>query len=112
MVAIDTAASCVGKAFDVRLAGGHQHIEKARDVGGVCCEGIRDAPRDAPERCLMKNVDHVFARIVTLLEVADVALDQAKFRPLIWAHDSSDFIEIALMSCGKVVQPHHKLVQM
>ena len=59
----------------------------------------------------MKDVVHAFARIATLLEIADVAFGQTKFRPLIWAHEGPDFIDIALMSCGKVVQPHHKLVQ-
>ena len=47
-----------------------------------------------------------FARIATLLEIADVAFGQTKFRPLIWAaREGPDFIEIVLMSCGKLFNP-------
>ncbi len=43
VVAIGAAAGSVGEAFDLGVAGGHQHVQKAGDVGIVGGDGVGQA---------------------------------------------------------------------
>ncbi len=103
VVTVSAAASGVREAFDLRAAGGHQHIQETRDVGGVGFEWVSDAARHTGERCLMQDVVDAFAGLAAIIKAADITLCETELRPLVAPHYSSDFVEIASMSRSKIV---------
>lgn len=111
VVAIGGAAGGVGKAFDLGVAGGHQHVEEAGDVGTVGRDGVFKAAGDAAEGGLVQHVVNTVTGLVAVGQVADVALDEVKAGPLSGCDQGPHLIEVALISGGEVVQADHALVE-
>ena len=56
VVAVSAAARGVDKALDFGVSGGNEHVEEARDVGGVGGEGVGHAAGDAAQGGLVQDV--------------------------------------------------------
>ncbi len=44
-------------------------------------------------------------------QLADVALDEVELGPLLWGDQGLDFVQVALVSSGEVVEADHALVE-
>jgi hypothetical protein len=49
---------------------------------------------------------------LTVGKLADVALDEAEVGPLVWGDQALDFVQVALMAGGEVIDAYHALVQL
>ncbi len=111
MIAIGGAGSGVDKAPGARIARCDQHVEEAVDIGRIGEQRILDGARHGAERSLVQDIIDARACRAAGVELADVALDEAKVRPLGWGHARLDLIEIFLVPGGKVVQADHVLAK-
>ena len=128
VVAIGAAAGGVGEALHLGVACGHQHVQKARDVGGVGGDGVGQAAGHAAQGGLVQDVVHGGHRdggvaptgghgwapghgFLAVFQLADVAFNEAEVGPLGGGDQALHFVKVALVPGGKVVQPHHALVE-
>ncbi len=128
VVAIGAAAGGVGKALHFGVACGHQHVQKAGDVGGIGGDGVGQAAGHAAQGGLVQDVvhgghrdggvaptgDHGWAPahgFLAVFQLADVAFNEVEVGPLGGGDEALHFVQIALVPSGKVVQPHHALVE-
>ncbi len=111
VVAIGAAAGGVGEAFDLSVAGGHQHVQKAGDVGAVGGDGVGQAAGHAAQGGLVEDVINTSTCALAVGQLADVALNEVKVSPLLGAHQALNFVQVVLVAGGKVVQAHHALVE-
>ena len=59
----------------------------------------------------MQDVVGALAGILAVCKVADVALDKAEVSPLRRGDQGLDFIQVALVTGGKVIQTDHTLIE-
>lgn len=112
VVAVGAAAGGVGEALHLGVASGYQHVEEAADVGGVGGGGVGQAAGDAAQGGLVQHVVHAVTGFLAVFWIADVALPELEVGPLGWGNQGSDFVQVALVAGGEVVQPHHALVEL
>lgn len=125
VVAIGAAAGGVGKALHFGVACGHQHVQKAGDVGGVGGDGVGQAAGHAAQGGLVQDVVDGQSRrgrrsyrglpghgFLAVFQLADVAFHELEVGPLGGGDEALHFIQIALVPGSKVVQPHHALVEL
>jgi hypothetical protein len=82
VVAVGGAAGGVGKAFYLRIAGGHQHVQKAVDVGAVGGDGVVDGAWHGAQGGLVQYVVHAGAGALAVVQLANVATDKGEAGPL------------------------------
>jgi len=112
MVAIGRTAGGIDETGRLGVARGDQHVQEAGHIDGVGRDRIDDAARHAAERGLMQDVIDAFAGVAAILERADVAFDETEPGPSRRADQRLDFVKIAPMSGGEIVQAHHGLVEL
>ena len=85
MVAVGRTRRGVDEALDPRVAGGHQHVEEAVDVGRVGRDRVLERARHGAERRLVEDEVDALAGSRAVGEAGDVALDHREagraFRP-------------------------------
>src|ERR1700733_6341841 len=111
VIAIHAAATRVREALYPSVARGHQHVQEARDVDCIGGERVGHTPWNAAKSGLMQDIVDPFAGSDTVVNVADIALNELKPRPLRRADEPSHLIKIMPVSGGKVVQAHHSLIE-
>ena len=129
VVAIGAAAGRVGKAFDLGVAGGDQHVQKAGDVGVVGGHGVGQAAGHTAEGGLVQDVVDGAHRdggaaptrghrgmpghgALAVGQVADVALYELEVGPLLGGDQGLHLLKVALVAGGKVVEANHALVEL
>ncbi len=130
MVAVGAAAGGVGEAFHLRVAGGHQHVQEAGDVGAVGGDGVGQAAGHAAQRGLVQHIvdgDGLLPAqtrgrndgglgprhgLLAVFQISDVALNELEVGPLRWRDQALHFVQVVLVAGGEVVQAHHTLVEL
>ena len=112
MVAVGAAAGSVGKAFDLRIAGGHQHVQEARNVGAVGDDGVGQAARHATQGGLVQHIVDARASPLAVFQIANVALNELEVGPLRRRNQAFHFVQVVLVAGGEVVQAGHALVEL
>ena len=125
VVAVGAAAGGVGEALHLGVAGGHEHVEEAGDVGVVGGDGVGQAAGHAAQGGLVQDVvngvvdrwqasSYKRARhgCSAVFQLADVALDEVEVGPLGGGDQALHFVQVALVAGGEVVQANHALVEL
>ena len=111
MVAVGRARRRVDEAPDAGVARGHEHVEKAVDVGAVGRDRIGERARHRPQRRLVQHDVDAAAGLAARGEVANVAFDEAVSRPLRHGDARLDLVDVPTVAGGEVVETHHGLVE-
>jgi len=112
VVAIGGAGGGVGEAADLLVLGGHQHVQEAVDVGLVGGDGVLDGARHGAQGGLVEDVVCPLYGLAAVIQVADVAFDEAETGPLVFGDQGLDFVQVMLVARGEVVQAYYCLVQL
>ena len=112
MVAINCAARRVDKSFDVVVARGHQHVQKAAHIAGIGVQRVFDGTRHRTQRGLMQNQIHAPAGALTEFEVADVTLNEFEIPPPRWPDQLPYFPKVPFFAGLKIVHPDDVLVEL
>lgn len=122
MVTIGGTGGRIDEALDLRISRRDQHVEEPRNVGFVGGDRIFDRSRNTAQSGLMQHVIHRRRLLIAIssgkihgapaiIEVTDVSIDEVEVSPLLWCYQRLNFVQIALVACGKVVQPYHALIE-
>lgn len=111
VVTVGRAAGRVHETLHAFVARGHQHVEKAVDVGGVTGDRVGEAAWHRTESCLVENVVDTIAGVTAVFQFADVALEESKARPLFAGDHAANLVEVALVAGGEVIEADDRLVE-
>jgi hypothetical protein len=112
VVAVGATARGICEAFDLRVARGDEHVQKAAYIRGIVGDRIKQATRDVAEPGPMQDVIDACAGAPTVFEGPHVAFYKAEVGPLSRADLGLHFVQVALISGGEVVKTHHALVEL
>jgi len=111
LVAIGGARGRVGETADLRVARGDQHVQEARAVHLMGRERVFKRPGHRAKGRLVQNVARAGAGRSAVVELADVALDQAKARPGLRPDAPAHLVQIAPVAGGEIVQSDDVLAE-
>ena len=112
MITVGGTGSGISETAYLLVLGGHQHIQETVDIGLVGGYGIFDGARHGAQGGLVKDVVRALYGFAAVIQIADVALDEAEAGPLFFGDQSLDLIQVVLVAGGEVVQAHYCLVQL
>lgn len=111
MVAIGGAGSSVGKAAYFFILGCYQHVQEAVDIGLVGGDGVFNGAWYRAQGGLVENVVRALYGFAAIVQVADVAFDEAEAGPLLFGDQGLDFVQVVLVPGCEIVQADYCLVQ-
>ena len=108
-IAIGGGGGGVDKTFHAFVAGGYQHVQKARDVAAVRKQRVVDGAGHGTQGGLVQHMVDALADLAAGIQITDVAFHKGEATPGFRPHQVAHHIQIFLVAGEKVVQTHHGL---
>ncbi len=110
-IAVRGTGSRVHEFFDGGFLGGPEHVQETGYVRRVSQNRVFDGTGHGAQSGLVKDAVRARANLPACFQVADVAFDEREIFPLVRLDRLLDFVQVAPVAGGEVVEADDRLVE-
>ncbi|MCY1526865.1 hypothetical protein D9M68_619090 [compost metagenome] len=111
MVAVGGAGGRIHERLHFGIARRDQHVQEPADIHLVGGDRVLQRARHRAQRRLMQHEVGALHGAAAGFQVADIAFNEGKARPFLGRDRTADFVQVALVAGGEIVQAGDGLAQ-